>query len=282
MSKKLKAAVVVLALLLAATGFSWPAMAGGREQYLSPLYIAQLQQFAEQAAFKEMDLLDYTVQKGDNLTAIAGRFGTEAEALAGLNDIANPHLIYAGQTIKILIGEGAVHRVESGETLDSIARLYGVDPGSIIPVNHGGSGTLLQRGERVIIPGAGNIADIVSLGWPVSGGRISSGFGRRGDGFHYGIDLAVPLGHPVYAAGGGIVSFSGYQGSYGLMVEVDHGGGWQTRYAHAGKIFVSTGQKVAAGQLLGEVGLTGNTTGSHLHFEVVHYGLRIDPLRILP
>ncbi len=282
MSRMLKMPVGVLAMLILATGFSFPVMAREQEQYQSPLYILQLQSFAERTGPKKIDLLSYTVQSGDSLSAIARRFGTGVETLARLNNIVNPHLIYTGQTIQVLTFPGAVHRVESGETMDSIARLYGVDPGSIITVNRESTGSLLQRGERVIIPGASNIPETVRLEWPVTGGRISSRFGWRDGKFHHGIDLAVPLGHPVYAAAGGVVASSGYQGSYGLMVELDHGSGWQTRYAHAGKICVSAGQQVAGGQLLGEVGLTGNTTGAHLHFEVVHLGSRIDPLQVLP
>ncbi len=274
--------VGMLAVLALLTGLSFPVMAKEPELDQSPLYILQLQNFAERIDSKKIELLNYTVHSGDSLTSIARKFGITVETLVRLNNIVNPHLIYTGQIIQISTVPGAVHQVKAGETMDSIARLYGVDPGSIISVNRDSSGSQLQRGERVIIPGTQNIPVTVRLEWPVAGGRISSGFGWRDKKFHYGIDLAVPLGCPISAAADGSVSFSGYRGGYGLMIELDHGNGWQTRYAHAGKIYVSTGQQVVSGQRLGEVGLTGNTTGAHLHFEVIHHGSRIDPLQVLP
>jgi len=252
--------------------------------FLSPLYILQLQDFTARSRPPKADkpLLSYTVQKGDSLTSIARRFGIEVDTQVELNNIVNPHLIYAGQTIQVLTAPGAVHRVKSGETINSIAELYGVDPQSIIAVNREAGSSLLQRGERVIIPGAKDMLGTAGFSWPISGGRLSSGFGWRDGRYHYGIDLAAPVGHPFYAAAGGVVVFSGYQGSYGLLIELDHGSGWQTRYAHAGKLYVSSGQQVTGGQLLGGIGLTGNTTGAHLHFEVIRHGSRVDPLSVLP
>ncbi len=282
MSNIFRVLVVLGVVLCLAIGFSPSAMARGEEQHKSPLYILQLQKYAEQSCAKETELLEYRVQCGDNLAAIARLFGSEVETLAHLNNIVNPHLIYAGQTLQVVTASGAVHRVESGETINSIAHLYGVEPETLIVINRGGGSPLLQRGERIIVPGAANVAENISLGWPVKDSRISSEFGWRGGKFHYGVDLAVPLHSPIYAAAAGIVTFSGYQGSYGLMVELDHGGGWHTRYAHAGLVDVSLAEQVSAGQQLAEVGLTGNTTGAHLHFEVIRQGLRIDPLQVLP
>lgn len=96
---------------------------------------------------------------------------------------------------------------------------------------------------------------------------------------HSGVDLAAPIGSPVVAAADGVVAFANWNGSYGLLVKVEHGGGFETRFAHLSRILVTAGQKVAKGQLVGLVGSTGRSIGAHLHYEVRQDGLAIDPLR---
>lgn len=122
--------------------------------------------------------------------------------------------------------------------------------------------------------------------WPVRG-RISSAFGWRnisvaGNRFHGGIDIAAPNGTPVAAARGGVIARSGWVGAYGYMVAIDHGDGWETRYAHLSRIDVREGERVAQGAVIGLVGSTGASTGPHLHFEVRHDGRALDPLAYLP
>ncbi|WP_327017485.1 peptidoglycan DD-metalloendopeptidase family protein [Cryobacterium sp. MP_3.1] len=122
-------------------------------------------------------------------------------------------------------------------------------------------------------------------GWalPVSG-WISDNFGPRPNrpvagvgAFHYGTDLAAGCGVPVKAATGGTVIYSGYLGSYGNWVLIDHGNGVQTGYAHNSEILVSNGEQVSAGQTISLVGTTGASSGCHLHFETRVDGARIDP-----
>ena len=116
--------------------------------------------------------------------------------------------------------------------------------------------------------------------------RLSSQFGRRGDPFrqvsamHYGIDIPGRLGTPVLASAPGVVRFAGSAGSYGGMVEIDHGG-VATRYAHLSQIMVRPGARVAQGQPVALMGSTGRSTGSHLHFEVRVAGRAVDPLGYL-
>ncbi len=121
--------------------------------------------------------------------------------------------------------------------------------------------------------------------WPLEG-RISSRFGWRnisvaGNRFHAGIDIAAPSGTPVRAARGGVVSRAGWVGAYGFLVVLDHGGGWETRYAHLSRIDVRVGERVAQGTVVGLVGSTGASTGPHLHFEVRRDGQALDPLAYL-
>lgn len=121
-----------------------------------------------------------------------------------------------------------------------------------------------------------------------SGGTYNSTYGWRidpitgqGQDFHTGVDLAAAQGEPISAAGPGVVRYAGTHASYGNYVRILHADGDETIYAHMQYLFVRTGQSVRAGQALGTVGDTGNATGPHLHFELLHKGVRYDPTQAL-
>ena len=114
--------------------------------------------------------------------------------------------------------------------------------------------------------------------YPVTGARLSSKFGARWGRTHYGIDLAIATGTKIRASDGGTVIFSGYSGSYGYVVKIDHGGGFVSLYAHLSSRSVSTGATVKKGQMIGRVGSTGRSTGPHLHFEIRKNGVKQNPL----
>ncbi|AQZ94758.1 M23 family metallopeptidase [Halopseudomonas phragmitis] len=122
---------------------------------------------------------------------------------------------------------------------------------------------------------------------PVQVGHISSGFGRRVDpitgrmALHTGLDFAAPRGTPIYAVGAGVVTFSGRNGAYGNMVEITHGGGYKTRYAHAHTLGVKKGDLVQKGQQIATVGSTGRSTGPHLHLEIYRNGMAVNPARYI-
>ncbi|WP_020185222.1 M23 family metallopeptidase [Methylopila sp. 73B] len=122
---------------------------------------------------------------------------------------------------------------------------------------------------------------------PAPGASISSGFGARTDpflgqpAFHAGLDFESAHGRPIRATAPGRVTAAGYSGGYGLMVEVDHGGGLTTRFGHMSSAAVRIGQTVKAGAVLGLVGSTGRSTGPHLHYETRIDGEAVDPLRFL-
>lgn len=117
--------------------------------------------------------------------------------------------------------------------------------------------------------------------------RMGSPFGNRVDpfnkhlAFHSGLDFAIHSGADVRAAAGGRVRFAGRNGGYGNQVEIDHGNGLVTRYAHLSRFHVRAGEVVIPGQRIGAVGSTGRSTGPHLHFEVLHNGRFADPQRFL-
>lgn len=112
---------------------------------------------------------------------------------------------------------------------------------------------------------------------PVNGGYVSSAFGNRSRGYHTGIDYAISYGTPIYASDGGTVTYSGWSGGYGYMIKINHGNGYETLYAHCSKLKVSSGKKVAKGQVIAYVGSTGNSTGPHLHFEIRKNGSYKNP-----
>ncbi|CAD5107987.1 M23 family metallopeptidase [Zestomonas carbonaria] len=122
---------------------------------------------------------------------------------------------------------------------------------------------------------------------PVEQARLGSSFGNRLDpfnrrlAFHSGVDFALPSGSAVLAAAGGKVRAAGWQGGYGKRVEIDHGNGLVTRYAHLSRFEVRAGEVVTPGQRIGAVGSTGRSTGPHLHFEVLKDGRFVDPQRFL-
>jgi len=122
---------------------------------------------------------------------------------------------------------------------------------------------------------------------PVTGTWKASGFGWRIDpitgqaAVHEGIDFIAEIGTPIHAAAAGVVSFAGYHPTYGHLVEIDHGGGLMTRYAHASKLLVKQGEFVKRGAVVAKVGSTGRSTGPHLHFEVRQNGRALNPTPFL-
>lgn len=122
--------------------------------------------------------------------------------------------------------------------------------------------------------------------WP-SKGRLTSSFGvrnspfQRGVDFHRGVDIAAPIGTPVYAPAKGVVAFAGVQGGYGNVIFIKHRGGISTRYGHLNKMFVKEGQKVERGELIGHIGNTGRSTGPHLHYEVRVGGVSVNPQKYI-
>ncbi len=125
---------------------------------------------------------------------------------------------------------------------------------------------------------------LVPKGFPVVNGYIGSGFGVRSDPFtgkrefHTGLDIDAPKGSPVHAVADGVVTWNTTRSGYGKVVEIDHGNGYMTRYAHNSKILVKLGQRVHAGQVIAKVGSTGRSTGPHCHFEVWLHGRVVNPI----
>ncbi|HJF27005.1 MAG TPA: M23 family metallopeptidase [Acinetobacter lwoffii] len=152
--------------------------------------------------------------------------------------------------------------------------------------------TIAQKYGRSSAPSrAASVSNPYSwlIAHPLPNARVSSNYGGRTMGGraenHSGLDLAAPSGTPIYATGPGIVTKSGWGTGYGQYVEINHGNGYLTRYAHASRLIARVGDRVAAGEHIANVGCTGRCTGPHLHYEVVKDGQRKNPstyLAMLP
>ena len=212
----------------------------------------------------------YKVTSRDTFWTILSRSGLDMDTLMTVNDLFSPGQIKAGMTIFIPNMRGVVERTEAGKKRrHTIPQIYidkvnGPTPGKyrFIPCGK------ISRLERSLFMGTAFL-------FPLSKGRRTSGFGARRDPFHKqrlqfhkGIDLACPIGSPVYAARRGTVTFTGFNGGYGKLVVLKHEHGYSTYYGHLSHFTVKRGQKVKAGDMIARSGNTGRSTGPHLHFEV--------------
>ncbi len=224
----------------------------------------------------------YVVREGDTLSGIAKMFGVTTNTIAWANDVSRG-LIRPGQTLIILPISGVRHTVVKGDTLQNIAKKYKADAAEIAQYNHLASDAKLAVGDVVLVPD-GEIAAPPLAGRPAplrgAGGPVYEGYylrpllgGRKTQGLHgyNGIDLATYLGAPIFASAAGDVIISreyGWNGGYGKYIVIAHENGTQTLYAHNSQNNVAAGHRVVRGQIIGYVGSTGRSTGSHLHFEV--------------
>ncbi len=157
--------------------------------------------------------------------------------------------------------------------------------GPFIPAPRGQHPDTTLSAEKLVA--LNSLVKVVPVSAPLASYDIGSPFGVRGDpmngraAYHTGIDLLAPYMTPVYATAAGVVAYSGYRDDYGKVVEIDHGNGIATRYAHLHRQTVSVGQRVAAHTQIGFLGSTGRATGPHVHYEVLVNGEPQDPAKFL-
>ncbi len=253
-----------------------------------------------------LDITTYVVQAGDTTEKIAELYNLQPTTIMWSNPEVEkaPDLLRIGQVLTILPVDGVYHTVEEGDTLESLAEKYKASVTDVIhcPFNAatletqaGSSGALLVPNSKLIIPGGtkpyrrrevtayeGPVPEDVSgsgsFYWPAAG-YISQGYWYG----HRAIDIADAVGAAVMTTDDGYVSFAGWTDiGYGYLVVVDHANGYQSYYAHLSNIFVFEGEIVDAGQVIGAMGSTGNSTGPHLHFEIRYDGYPTNPLIYLP
>lgn len=249
------------------------------------------------------EITEYRVVEGDTISSIAQKFGVSIDTILWENNLKSVEAIKPKQILKILPVTGVRHQVRRGETVYSIAKYYSVDAQNIIdyPFNSFSNDEIfaLTAGQELIVPegiepketftGVRNLAKTVApipgvvgegnFMWPTAG-MIT----QRYSWYHPAVDIANRSNPPVVAAATGSVVTAGWNGGgYGNYVVIDHGNGYRTLYGHLlnNSMVVKAGDKVSQGQKLGNMGSTGRSTGTHLHFEIITSGGKVDPLKML-
>ncbi|MDO8512849.1 MAG: peptidoglycan DD-metalloendopeptidase family protein [bacterium] len=263
---------------------------------------------------KQKSTFAYSVREGDTPSTIAAKYGVSTNTILWANGIHDGDTIKTGDILVILPVTGVLHEVKDGDNLGSIAKKYNVKLEDIASENHLADAGSLKISQKLIIPD-GYVAPVTqrrvvaqapadtadnsdnsdgsdhtdhpkpdetpakpTIGggfiWPTATKKLSQYYGWN----HTGIDIPNRALPPVYAAKAGTVSFSGWLGGYGHLIIVDHGNSTKTYYAHLSKDFVKTGEVVKQGEVIGNVGSTGRSTGPHLHFEIRKNGKPTNPL----
>jgi murein DD-endopeptidase MepM/ murein hydrolase activator NlpD len=244
---------------------------------------------ADKALIRSVSTRSYTVKPGDTLSEIAALNGIDVGTLISFNEIEDVRRLLAGSVIRIPDIDGVPHVVRRGDSLESIAAKYNVTLEHILDANDLQT-ALIYPGQQLFIPGARiNEYDYKkAMGtlfiYPVNG-RLTSPFGYRSDPFtgvrrmHYGIDIANRVGTKIVAPMDGTVVVVGNQpNGYGRYVVIKHRYGFQTLYGHLSSIDVKRNQYISQGQIIGQLGNSGRSTGPHLHFSLYKNNIPIDPL----
>lgn len=221
----------------------------------------------------------HTVKPGENLYRISAYYGVSISEILDANGLSDPHRLEPGARLRIpnarreAVEQPLLPPPGIRPPRDSPLERPRSRFGGLAEMRPGAAARLQARLEARL---AGNV-----FAWPLSG-EVSSGFGQRNGRRHQGIDVRAPSGAPIRAAEAGRVVHSGPLGDYGNAVVLAHPGGFATVYAHALRVGVRRGERVRRGQVVAEVGATGNASGPHLHFEIRRRDRARNPLLYLP
>ena len=250
-------------------------------------------------------IVQYTLSSADTLWSIANFYGLSAEAIAFANGITDPYHLEIGRQIMIPPLEGALYTVAAGDTVESVAARFKVDPAAIKEYNHlyfeperFAVGQLIfvqnavlptlplpaeepaQQTSSVIARAAAPAPSVKSgggyLAWPVNG--VITQYMWSG---HTGVDIAAPYGTGLAASVSGVISQNGWVAIGGLHICVKSGN-LEECYYHLSAAYLPVGTAVAAGQIVAAIGLTGVTTGPHVHWETKINGQFVNPLTVQP
>lgn len=259
-----------------------------------------------------IEIIEHEMKPGENFWSISKEYNTTSEEIEAANPDKDPTKVRDGEIIKIntpkpyvtveLLEEIEVEEEILFETVYEMNSEMYEDTEEV--KTEGVNGKAKKKVKKTSVDGKETSAEVLSeevMLEPVSRvivkgtkerpsgvgtgsfqtptrGYISSRFGPRWGTIHRGLDIAAPTGTPIVASDSGKVTYAGYNnGGYGYMVKVSHGNGFETLYAHASQLYVSVGDVVNAGDTLAAVGSTGNSTGPHLHFEVIKNGEKVNP-----
>ncbi|MDX9800421.1 MAG: M23 family metallopeptidase, partial [Spirochaetia bacterium] len=245
----------------------------------------------DMSLLKGLKIREHKIVTGESLSTIAGKYKIDLGTLISFNNIKNARKINSGTIIKIPDKTGLFYKVSKGDSLGSIASKFNIELNALLDINNIDS-YLIKPGQELFIPEAKmDSFDLKkALGelflYPVSG-RLTSPFGYRKDPFtgkrmmHYGMDISNYTGTKVRATLDGKVLMCSYSSVYGKYVIIKHQDGYQSLYAHLDKYRVYEGENVVQGQIIGDLGNTGRSTGPHLHFSIYHKQKPIDPATVL-
>lgn len=245
----------------------------------------------------------YSVQKGDTLSTVAKKFGVTTDTIKWANDLSSDD-IGVGDSLSVIPVTGIMHKVAKGDTVYTIAKKYDTEAQKIVdfPFNEFANAETfaLVEGQQLLVPDgikpseqptyikprqqyiASGPVTITASGftWPVRGG-----ISQFATWYHMALDITANIGTPVVASHNGrvaSVNSGSWDGGYGTNVRVESADGYQSLYAHMSGLNVSPGDTVVAGKtVVGWVGMTGRTTGPHLHFEIRRGGALVNPLQFL-
>lgn len=261
------------------------------------------EQSEEVARFRGGEVIEHTVQPEETISTIAQKYGLAQETVMWENNLSSAATIRPGQRLRILPTDGVMHRVAKGETVYTVAKRYGLgsDDAAAQPIISFPFNTFaddntfaLTTGQTILVPGgvkpqaaslprtvtrvttpdAGVVSATGQFVWPASG-YISQNYAW----YHKAYDIANRGGGRILAADAGKVVVAGWvdNSGYGNRIMIDHGNGFVTLYAHLSVVRVSVGQTVNKGDVIGDMGTTGRSTGVHLHFEVRQGGTLLNP-----
>ncbi len=265
-------------------------------------------QAEEVRQYRGGEIITHIVDEGETISTIAEKYDLSTDTILWENDLTEKSKIKPGQELDVLPIDGIRHKVKHGETIYSVAKKYGLDQSQAqmvvdYPFNEflndetfelvAGQWLMVPEGVKpeekkpaatqksyiaATTPDAGSVTAHGSFVWPAAG-RITQGYRF----YHKAIDIANKSGGPILASDSGIVTQAGWPSGwgYGNRVVIDHGNGFVTLYAHLSLVQVRVGQRVNRGDVVGQMGSTGRSTGTHLHFEIRKGGALMNPLSYL-
>lgn len=237
------------------------------------------------------DISLYTVRKGDNISSIAEMFDVSINTIIWANELNKNTILAEGQTLIILPISGIRYTVKKGDTIKGIVFRYKADLDEVLQYNDITISSILTPGDTIVIPDAEvsylETPKTVKSKSPVKNKAhdtngpfypgyfirpISGGYKSQGLHGYNGVDLAAPVGTIIRASASGkiisSISNGSWNGGYGNYVIIAHDNGTKTLYAHTQKNFVKVGDFVEQGEMIAKIGMTGKTTGPHIHFEI--------------
>ncbi|MBC7881395.1 MAG: M23 family metallopeptidase [Anaerolineae bacterium] len=263
------------------------------EKYLAALSVVD----ESDLAATQSRIQTHVVVVGDTLQSLAERYAVTAESILLSNALGEKTTLIPGQKLLIPPQASMLYRVQAKDTLASVATHFNISAEAIIQATGTSLSDFLSSGQILVIPDEDTVAkqptsealalrstdskSAKSYAWPVAG-YVGSPYGMRHGRPHKGIDIVGPIGSPVVSARSGVVIFAGWlHGGFGNAVDVLHGDGVVSRYAHLSRVLAKAGQTVERGQSVGARGCTGRCTGPHLHFEIHVGGRAVNPLSYL-